>query len=91
MIKFAAVLAVVVLAGMLASPASADHKGTCHGQGCDGAGVLEPLVVVDANDQVVGQVMASFLEGVHVGRTDDGVSYPLIVFRDAIQGFLNPR
>ncbi len=43
MIKFVTVVAMAALAGIVAIPVSADHKGPCHGQGCDGGGDLDEL------------------------------------------------
>ena len=57
MLKLVSVVVVTALAGIVTSSASADHKDTCHGQGCDGN--LGPLpVLVDSDDppKVVGPV-----------------------------------
>ncbi len=73
MIKLISVVAVAALAVMAAIPASAIHKGPCHGAGCDGGGTTLPpaFVLMDCADlacardpQQVGSVVDVALDSV---------------------------
>ena len=81
-------LIVLALSSAFASAALAEPPP---GKGQDKESAPAAPVVVDANDKAVGRVMTSFIEGAHVARTDNGVTYPLRVSRDAIDGFLPLR
>ena len=59
MLKFISVAAVAVLAVMVTSSASADHKGPCHGAGCDGGVVGGGIGVLrDSDGNIIGKVVA---------------------------------
>ncbi len=47
-----------MLTAVVAGPASAFHKETCHGAGCDGSGVAGGIgTLLDANGDTIGQVV----------------------------------
>ena len=57
MLRYVSAFAVAVLATMATSPASAIHKGPCHGAGCDGGGEPPPGATLESLDcSVEGQV-----------------------------------
>ena len=74
MLKYVSAFAVAVLAAMATSPASAIHKGPCHGAGCDGGGE-PPGATLESLPCIEGQV-AKIVSGVWACAADVDTTIP---------------